>query len=67
MLLGQVLAIKKEQEAAAAKQKKEGKKASGGKKAPRFYVFKLEQTTNFIGKTTWKFIPYENKLYPMIE
>ena len=46
------------------------KKASGGKKAPQFYVFKLDKKKSLDGRTTWKFVLHKTDkacIYPYIE
>lgn len=44
---------------------------SGGKKAPIFYIFKLEAKMRLDGKTMYKFIPFKiedpTKMFPYIE
>ena len=39
---------------------------SGGKKAPRFYIFKLVQRQKLSGDE-WVFMPYSTGLFPFIE
>ena len=40
---------------------------SGGKKAPVFYIFKLNVETRLNGSTVWSFEPFDTALYPWIE
>lgn len=59
-------ALQGAEKALKANDKKE-KNQSGGKKAPIFYVFKLESQTRMNGKLSYKFTPYKTELFPFIE
>ena len=52
---------------AKALAKKADKKKSGGKKAPLFYIFKLESRTSITGQVKWHFNKFTTDLFPLIE
>lgn len=47
--------------------KKADKTKSGGKKAPLFYIFKLETRNTMAGQMKWNFVPHTTTLFPLIE
>lgn len=47
--------------------KKAEKNKSGGKKAPLFYIFKLETKTTMTGQMNWCFETFKTQLFPLIE
>lgn len=60
--------IKEKAEKELQKQKKKLEKTqSGGKKAPIFYIFKLDQQEKITGKVEWRFTPYNTNLFPFVE
>jgi len=46
---------------------KADKTKSGGKKAPLFYIFKLETKTTMTGQIKWNFVPFTTTLFPLLE
>lgn len=63
---GETKEEKKAKEDAKAKKKAE-KTQSGGKKAPRFYIFRLEVRSMITGQTKWSFVPFTTQLFPLVE
>ena len=47
--------------------KRAEKNKSGGKKAPLFYIFKLETKTHMNGQISWCFESFKTQLFPLIE
>jgi len=67
-LAGIVAGMSLQTELAAEKTaKKTDKLKSGGKKAPQFYIFKLETRTLMTGQMKWNFMPFTTNLFPLIE